>query len=67
MSNSNIRKIQTRLKAVGCYECRIDGVIGPCTFRGANECYARKKGLPMSTTNKYITLRVIEDLGLDLD
>jgi len=65
MTNANIRKLQTALKAVGCYECRIDGVIGPCTYRGANECYARKKGLPSGS--KYVTLQVIQALGLELD
>ena len=66
MTNANIRKLQTALKAVGCYECRIDGQIGPCTYRGVNQCYARKKGLPL-TNDKYITLRVIQELGIELD
>jgi len=55
MTTGNVTTLQSALKKNGCYSCNVDGVMGPCTFRGA-QCYARKKGLPYGTNFVTITL-----------
>ncbi len=64
MTTSNVRALQTALKQEGCYECSVDGVIGPCTYRAA-QCYAERKGLPSGSN--YVTTQVIKTLGLNLN
>lgn len=64
MTADNIQKLQTALKSEGCYECRIDGQMGPCTYR-ASQCYAKRKGLPAGSN--YVTTQVIKSLGVTLD
>lgn len=62
MTRSNVTELQQALASKGCYKCRIDGVMGPCTIRAA-QCYARPRNLPAG--DKYITIEVIKSLGLD--
>lgn len=64
MTRENVSRLQRSLKAQGCYECEVDGQMGPCTIRGA-QCYARPRGLPAG--DKYITMEVIKSLGLRLE
>ena len=64
MTRDNVRALQTALNKEDCYRCDIDGVMGPCTIR-ASQCYAKPRKL--SSGDKYITLEVIESLGLDLE
>jgi len=61
MTTGNVSALQSALKRNGCYTCNVDGVMGPCTFRGA-QCYARKKGLPYGTN--FVTVETIRALGL---
>ena len=62
MTRENVTLLQRRLAQTGCYNCAVDGVMGPCTIRAA-QCYARPRNLPAG--DKYITIEVIESLGLD--
>jgi hypothetical protein len=61
MTTGNVTTLQSALKRNGCYTCNVDGVMGPCTFRGA-QCYAKKKGLPYGTN--FVTVETIRALGL---
>ncbi len=61
MTTGNVTTLQSALKKNGCYACNVDGVMGPCTFRGA-QCYAKKKGLPYGTN--FVTVETIRALGL---
>lgn len=61
MTTGNVTTLQSALKRNGCYTCEVDGVMGPCTFRGA-QCYAKKKGLPYGTN--FVTVETIRALGL---
>ncbi len=61
MTTGNVTTLQSALKKNGCYSCNVDGVMGPCTFRGA-QCYAKKKGLPYGTN--FVTVETIRALGL---
>ncbi len=61
MTTGNVSTLQSALKKNGCYTCNVDGVMGPCTFRGA-QCYAKKKGLPYGTN--FVTVETIRALGL---
>ncbi|MFK7816621.1 MAG: peptidoglycan-binding protein [Gammaproteobacteria bacterium] len=61
MTTGNVTTLQSALKKNGCYTCNVDGVMGPCTFRGA-QCYAKKKGLPYGTN--FVTVETIRALGL---
>ena len=61
MTTNNVTTLQSSLKKQGCYQCNVDGVMGPCTFRGA-QCYAEKKGLPYGSN--IVTLETIHALGL---
>jgi len=61
MTTGNVSALQGALKRNGCYTCNVDGVMGPCTFRGA-QCYAKKKGLPYGSN--FVTVETIRALGL---
>lgn len=61
MTTGNVSSLQSALKRNGCYTCNVDGVMGPCTFRGA-QCYAKKKGLPYGSN--FVTIDTIRALGL---
>lgn len=68
MTLENVSALQSALSKTGCCkcgpnrnECRVDGIIGPCTLEAAR-CYANQKGLPAG--DKYITMEVIRSLGL---
>ncbi len=61
MTTGNITTLQSALKKNGCYQCKVDGVMGPCTLRGS-QCYAKKKGLPYGSN--FVTLETIRSLGL---
>jgi hypothetical protein len=61
MTTGNVTTLQSALKKNGCYTCNVDGVMGPCTFRGA-QCYAKKKGLPYGTN--FVTVETVRALGL---
>lgn len=61
MTNQNVTQLQSALKKQGCYTCEVDGIMGPCTFRGA-QCYTKRKGLPFGTN--FVTLETISALGL---
>ncbi len=61
MTRQNVTALQTSLKEAGCYECRVDGVMGPCTLKAAR-CYADRNGLPAG--DNYVTIEVIKSLGL---
>jgi hypothetical protein len=61
MTTGNVTTLQSALKKNGCYQCEVDGIMGPCTFRGA-QCYAKKKGLPYGTN--FVTVETIRALGL---
>ncbi|MDH3609779.1 MAG: hypothetical protein OEQ24_11135 [Gammaproteobacteria bacterium] len=61
MTTGNVSTLQSALKKNGCYACNVDGIMGPCTFRGA-QCYAKKKGLPYGSN--FVTLETIRALGL---
>lgn len=61
MTTGNVNQLQSALKKNGCYSCNVDGIMGPCTFRGA-QCYAKKKGLPYGSN--FVTLETIRALGL---
>ncbi len=61
MTTGNVTALQSALKRNGCYSCNVDGVMGPCTFRGA-QCYAKKKGLPYGSN--FVTIDTIRALGL---
>lgn len=61
MTTGNVSALQSALKKNGCYQCNVDGVMGSCTFRGA-QCYAKKKGLPYGTN--FVTVETIRALGL---
>ena len=61
MTTGNVSALQGALKRNGCYTCNVDGVMGPCTFRGA-QCYARKKGLPYGSN--FVTVETVRALGL---
>ncbi len=68
MTLENVSALQSALTKTGCCrcgpnrnECKIDGIIGPCTIQAAR-CYANQKGLPAG--DKYITMEVIRSLGL---
>lgn len=61
MTTGNVSTLQSALKRNGCYTCNVDGVMGPCTFRGA-QCYAKKKGLPYGSN--FVTVETIRALGL---
>ena len=61
MTTGNVTTLQSALKRNGCYACNVDGVMGPCTFRGA-QCYAKKKGLPYGSN--FVTVETIRALGL---
>lgn len=63
MTRENVSQLQGALKKQGCYQCEVDGVMGPCTFRGA-QCYAKRKGLPYGTN--FVTVETIRALGLKL-
>ncbi len=64
MTPNNIAKLQRALSAKGCYPHRVDGVMGQWTINGS-KCYAKPRGLPSG--DKYITLEVIESLGINLE
>ena len=61
MTTGNVTTLQSALKKQGCYQCEVDGIMGPCTFRGT-QCYAKKKGLPYGSN--FVTLETIRALGL---
>ncbi len=68
MTRENVAALQTALNDTGCCqcgpnrnECRIDGIMGPCTLKAA-QCYAQRNGL--SSGEKYVTIDVIRALGL---
>lgn len=68
MTAQNVSALQASLQKTGCCkcgpnrnECRVDGVIGPCTLQAA-QCYANQKGLPSG--EKYVTMEIIRSLGL---
>ena len=61
MTTGNVTTLQSALKKQGCYQCEVDGIMGPCTFRGA-QCYAKKKGLPYGSN--FVTVETIRALGL---
>ena len=61
MTTGNVSALQSALKRNGCYSCEVDGIMGPCTFRGA-QCYAKKKGLPYGTN--FVTVETVRALGL---
>ena len=70
MTAQNVSALQSSLNKTGCCrcgpnrnECKVDGVMGPCTIK-ATQRYAKQKGLPSG--DKYITLEVIRALGLKL-
>ena len=70
MTPQNVSTLQAALNESGCCrcgpnrnECKIDGIMGPCTIEAAR-CYANKKGLPAG--DKYITMEVVRALGLKL-
>jgi len=68
MTAQNVSALQASLQKTGCCrcgpsrnQCRVDGVMGPCTLQAAR-CYANQKGLPSG--EKYITMEIIRSLGL---
>ncbi len=61
MTTQNVTQLQRALKKHGCYQCEVDGIMGPCTFRGA-QCFAKRKGLAYGTN--FVTLETINALGL---
>ncbi len=61
MTSQNVTQLQSALKKQGCYACKVDGIMGPCTYRGS-QCYAKRKGLPYGTN--FVTLETIRALGL---
>ncbi len=61
MTSRNVSQLQGALKRQGCYSCEVDGIMGPCTFRGA-QCYAKRKGLPYG--ENFVTIETINSLGL---
>ncbi|MEM7400832.1 MAG: hypothetical protein AAF304_02655 [Pseudomonadota bacterium] len=61
MTTGNVSALQGALKRNGCYSCEVDGIMGPCTFRGA-QCYAKKKGLPYGSN--FVTVETVRALGL---
>lgn len=68
MTAQNVSALQASLSKTGCCkcgpsrnECRVDGVMGPCTLQAAR-CYANQKGLPSG--DKYVTMEIIRALGL---
>ncbi|NND58782.1 MAG: hypothetical protein HKN49_00795 [Gammaproteobacteria bacterium] len=68
MTVQNVSSLQAALSKTGCCkcgpnrnECKVDGIIGPCTIEAAR-CYANQKGLPSG--DKYITMEIIRSLGL---
>ena len=61
MTTGNVSQLQSALKKQGCYQCEVDGIMGPCTFRGS-QCYAKRKGLPYGSN--FVTLETIRALGL---
>ena len=63
MTTQNVSQLQGALKKQGCYQCEVDGIMGPCTFRGA-QCYAKRKGLPYGSN--FVTVETIRALGLKL-
>ncbi len=63
MTTRNVSQLQSALKKQGCYQCEVDGIMGPCTFRGA-QCYAKRKGLPYGSN--FVTVETIRALGLKL-
>ena len=63
MTRQNVSQLQSALKKQGCYQCEVDGIMGPCTFRGA-QCYAKRKGLPYGSN--FVTVETIRALGLKL-
>ncbi|MBI5844933.1 MAG: TRAP transporter substrate-binding protein DctP [Deltaproteobacteria bacterium] len=44
-----IREVQTKLKALGFYNSKVDGIFGPLTMKGINE-YQKSKGLRQTGT-----------------
>tara|TARA_R110000787_G_scaffold171228_2_gene283875 strand:+ start:2822 stop:4018 length:1197 start_codon:yes stop_codon:yes gene_type:complete len=64
MTPRNIAALQSALKAKGCYPHRVDGVMGQWTIDGS-KCYAKPRGLPSG--DKYVTIEVIESLGVKLE
>ncbi|NNF67396.1 MAG: hypothetical protein HKM98_07790, partial [Gammaproteobacteria bacterium] len=68
MTAQNVSALQASLQKTGCCkcgpnrnECRVDGIMGPCTLQAAR-CYANQKGLPSG--EKYVTMEIIRSLGL---
>lgn len=69
MTRDNVKALQTKLNEKGVCrcgssgrECAVDGVAGKCTWESVKR-YAQQKRL--SSGNNYVTMEVIEDLGLD--
>lgn len=62
MTRENVSALQSALKAKGHgARCEIDGMIGPCTMRAAQQ-FAIANGL--SWGKNYVTMDVIKELGL---
>ena len=64
MTPRNIAALQQALKAKGCYPHTVDGIMGQWTINGS-QCYAKPRNLPFG--DKYVTIEVIESLGVKLE
>ena len=64
MTPRNIAAVQRALKSKGCYQHGVDGIMGQWTINGS-QCYAKPRNLPFG--DKYITIEVIESLGVKLE